>query len=307
MEWLVDIRHLRLFMTVVDHGSITAAADELGLSQPALSKHLSRLENELETTLLERLPRGVRLTPTGRILFDYAKSIDASYRSALRQIGSARTGEVTEISIGSGYFWLNGFLPKAVALLIADYPDVRVKIVSGVPKELKEKLLRGDLDLVFGPVAKTAAEENLIASESLIRTDSRVLVRQGHPANDGTDKAIKELIDLKWAVPTGTFVRTLFDQLFQSHGIPAPTPTVMVNDVSCILDIVAHSDLATLATSLTSTGQKWTDFEELKCSSLSGYRETGVLRRKSGVVPPVAQVLTEKVRLVCRNHQYAIP
>lgn len=306
MECQLDIRHLRLFMTVVDHGSITAAAEELGLSQPALSKHLSRLESELETSLLERLPRGVRPSRTGRILFDYAKSIDASYRSALRQIDSATASQVTEITIGSGYFWLNGFLPRAVAALVKQFPDVRVNIVTGVPQSLKERLLRGDIDLIFGPVVLSGGDENLIESESLIRTDSHVLVRQGHPANDGKDKTIKDLLDLKWALPNGTFVRSLFDQLFQSHGVPAPVPIVDVNDVSCSLQIVAESDLATLATSLTPVGQDWSQFEHLHCPALSGFRETGILRRKFGVVPEMAEKLCEELRRTAQEHRHAL-
>ncbi|WP_421849707.1 LysR family transcriptional regulator [Oricola sp.] len=302
----MDVRHLRLFMTVVDRGSITAAAEELGLSQPALSKHLSRLEAELETKLLVRLPRGVRPSRTGQILFDYAKSIDASYRSALRQIDGAKEAQIAEITIGSGYFWLTGFLPKAVALLVGEHPDIRVNIETGVPTRLKDKLLSGDLDLVFGPVALSGANQNMITSESLIRTDSHVLVRQGHPAQDGKDKSIKDLLELSWALPNGTFVRSLFDQLFQAHGVPAPTPTVDVNDVSCSLEVVARSDLATLATSLTPEGQAWTQFDHLKCSALSGFRETGILRRKFGVIPPMAEALCEKLRIVSRDHRDAV-
>ena len=302
----MDIRHLRLFMTVIDRGSITAAADDLGLSQPALSKHLSRLEAELETTLLERLPRGVRPTRAGQILFDYAKSIDASYRSALRQNDGAKAAQIAEITVGSGYFWLTGFLPKAVALLVEDHPTVRVTVETGVPTRLKEKLLRGDLDLIFGPVALSGADQNMISSESLIRTDSHVLVRQGHPAQDNRDKTIKDLLDLKWALPNGTFVRSQFDQLFQAHGVPAPIPTVDVNDVSCSLEIVAQSNLATLATSLTPEGAAWSKFDHLKCSALSGFRETGILRRKFGVVPPMAEELCEKLRIVSRNHRDAV-
>ena len=293
-------------MTVVDRRSITAAADELDMSQPALSKHLSRLEAELETKLLERLPRGVRPSRAGQILFDYAKSIDASYRSALRQIDGAKNAQITEITIGAGYFWLNGYLPSAIALLTEEHPNVRVRIETGVPTHLKEKLLRGDLDLVFGPVALSGAGQNMIAAESLIRTDSQVLVRQGHPAQDGQDKSIKDLLELKWALPNGTFVRDLFDQMFKAHGVPAPVPMVDANDVSCTLDIVAQSDLATLATSLTPDGQPWSQFDHLKCSALNGFRETGILRRKFDVVPAMAEELCEKLRLVSRAHRYAV-
>ncbi len=302
----MDIRHLRLFMNIVEHGSITLAADDLGMTQPALSKHLSRLENELGTKLLERLPRGVRLSPSGKILFDYAKSIDASYRSALRQIDDVDTNEISQITVGSGYFWLNGLLPRAIAMLVSEYPTVSVNVTTGVPSELKEKLLRGDLDLVFGPVAISGADQNLIESESLIRTDSSVLVRQGHPVADGKDKSIKDLHQLEWAMPTGTFVRTLFDQFFQSHGLPAPEPKVEVNDIFCTLDIVTHSDLATLATSLTPLGENWEQFERLNCKSLTGYRETGILRRKFGVVPPMSEKLCQTLRNISRQHLHSI-
>ncbi len=302
----MDIRHLRLFMTVVECGNITAAAEKLGLSQPALSKHLSRLEGELQTKLLERLPRGVRLSTSGQILFGYAKSIDASYRSALRQIDDVGKTEAVQITVGSGFFWLNGLLPRAIALLVSQHPGVKVNIVTGVPSELKEKLLRGDLELVFGPVAASESDQNLIASESLIRSDSQVIVRQGHPAADGTDKSIKDLYALDWVMPTGTFVRTLFDQVFQSHGLPAPEPRVEVNDISCTLDIVAHSDLATMATSLTPLGDSWESFDRLNCSSLSGYRETGILRRRYSVVPQMCENLCDILRNVSQHHQHAV-
>lgn len=302
----MDIRHLRLFMTVVDHGNITSAAEELGLSQPALSKHLSRLERELGTTLFERLPRGVRPSSSGRILFDYAKSIDASYRSALRQIDNAGANEVSEITVGSGYFWLNGLLPRAIASLVSEHPGLKVNIATGVPNELKEKLLRGDLDLVFGPVAIMGEDQNMIESESLIRTDSQVLVRQGHPAATDRDNSVKDLMRLDWVMPTGTFVRALFDQTFQSHGLPVPVPRVEVNDISCTLDIVANSDFATMATSLTPLGKNWEKFVRLRCTSLSGYRETGILRRRYGAVPPMCENLIETLRIVSRQHQHSI-
>lgn len=302
----MDIRHLRLFMKVVDHGSITTAAEELGMSQPALSKHLSRLETELEVKLLERLPRGVRASPSGKILFDYAKSIDASYRSALRQIDNTKHSKVTEISVGSGYFWLYGMLPRAIARLVSTHPNVKVNVKTGVPNALKDDLLRGDLDLVFGPVAISGNEHNLIETESLIRTDSQVLVRQNHPWNDGRDKAMRDLQQLEWALPTGTFIRTLFNQIFESHGLTAPEPKVEVNDVSCAMDIVANSDLATLATSLTPLGEKWAKFGQLKCSSLSGRRETGILRRKFETVPPMCEALCALLTDVSKQHQHAI-
>ena len=303
----MDIRHLRMFMKIIDHGSISAAADELRMSQPALSKHLSRLESEMQTELVERLPRGVKASPSGEIMLNYAKSIDANYRSALRQIDAAKNAEYSEISIGSGYYWLNGFLPHAIARLLSENPRVRVKVTSGVPDQLKENLLRGEIDLVFGPVAISEAHRNLIEVESLIRTDSKVMVRRGHPAGTGKDKSIRELHELDWVLPVGTFVRKLFDQTFEAHGMSAPLPKVEVNDVTCTLDLVANSDMATMVTSLAPLGTPWgSRFEQIKCSGLGGFRETGIMTRKEGVIPPLCETLCAIIRDLSKRHLHAV-
>jgi len=130
----MDIRHLRLFLTTLEHGNITAAASALGITQPALSKQLARLEEVFGVPLLERLPRGVKTSAQGKILRDHAKSIEASYRSAVRHLGSPGGAEAGEIAVGAGYFWLHGFLPRAVANLVAEQPEARIRIVADVPK-----------------------------------------------------------------------------------------------------------------------------------------------------------------------------
>ena len=302
----MDIRHLRLFLKILEHGKISAAAADLGISQPALSKQLSRLEKELGTELLERLPRGVLPSPTGRILLDYAKSIDASYRSALRHIESTRKEDFSEITVGAGYYWLNGLLPRAVARLVSDHPGVRIKIVAGVPEALTEQLLRGDIDLVFGPVAFKETHPNLIEAVSLIRTDTQILVRKGHALNDGVNRSIEELARLGWALSRGTFIRKRFDQLFQTFGIAPPVPRVEVNDVSFTLDVVANTDLATLATSVTPLGEEWNDFGRVQCSNVSGYRETGILRRKHDAMPALGEKLCAALGALSSHHVHHV-
>ncbi len=303
----MDIRHLRLFLKTLEHGNITSAAAELGISQPALSKQLSRLEEEFEVELLERLPRGVRPSAMGKILHDYAKSIDASYRSALRHLESARNDDDEETTIGSGYYWLNGLLPRAVAQLVQDRPGARIRIVAGVPELLTEQLLRGEIDLVFGPVAFREEHHNLIEAKSLVRTDTQILVRKGHPASDGIERSIEDLTHLDWALPRGTFIRKRFDQLFQTFGVAPPVPKVEVNDVSFTLEVVANTDLATLATSVTPLGETWQGFDRIRCANVSGYRETGILRRKHDVMPNLCRELCERLEALCADHVHTVP
>ena len=302
----MDIRHLRLFLTVLDHGNISAAAQELGISQPALSKQLGRLEQECGMLLLERLPRGVRPTRQGTILADYARSIDASYRSALRHLADRENDNHDEISVGAGFFWLNGLLPRAVAHVVSKHPNARIKILAGVPEELTKQLLNGELDLFFGPVAFREKQRDIIEAESLIRTDIQVMARQGHPADTGKDLSIQDLSLLKWALPRGTFVRKRFDQLFEAYGLSPPVPVVEANEVSSTLEFVAKTDLATLAASVDPLGRPWPKLRKLRCDHISGFRETGILRRKRDVLPELGVVLCDSVRSHARRHVHAV-
>ncbi len=305
-ECVVDIRHLRLFLKTLEHGNITSAAADLGMSQPALSKHLSRLEEELEVKLLDRLPRGVQPSHFGKILGDYAKAIDANYRSALRHLDSAKDADRGEIVVGAGFYWLNGLLPEAVAQLASKYPQASVKITAGVPVDLINLLLSGEVDLVFGPVTFADTHKNLIETKSLIQTDTEVLVRKGHPANNGSDKTIEELAELDWVLPAGTFVRRIFDHIFEAHSLAAPKPRVEVNDVSCSLDIVARSDLATIATSVAPSGGAWENLNRLPCSEIATDRETGILKRKHSTIPPLCDKLTQILESLSLRHSRSL-
>ena len=88
----VELRSIQYFVQVADEGSITRAADKLGVAQPALTRHLKRLEAELGTQLLMRLPRGVRLTTSGREFLEHARRITFDVARARTQVqGGAKT------------------------------------------------------------------------------------------------------------------------------------------------------------------------------------------------------------------------
>src|SRR6059058_4488874 len=71
----MELRSIQYFVQVADEGCITRTADKIGIAQPALTRHIKRLEAELGTQLLMRLPRGVRLTTSGRDFLDHARAI----------------------------------------------------------------------------------------------------------------------------------------------------------------------------------------------------------------------------------------
>ena len=79
-------RLIRSFLTVADTGSITTAADALNVSQPALTKSIQKLENDVGTKLFTRIPKGVQLTKAGEILAHHARVMENEYRHATMRI-----------------------------------------------------------------------------------------------------------------------------------------------------------------------------------------------------------------------------
>ncbi len=298
--------HLRLFLSVLEHGSMSAAAHEFGMTHSAFSKQIGRLEASFGIPLLERLPRGIRPTAAGRLLAGHARAVAASYHSTVRHIDSVAKSQTGELTVGAGYYWLNGLLPQAITKLVEDYPGARVKIVSGLPGNLTKQLLDGALDLVFGPVAFRDGHTDKIEAESLMRTDSAVLVRKGHTFDDGQKYSIEDLALLKWVMLNGTVIRKSFDMLFEANGIKPPEPTVEVDNAVTALELVAGSEMATLAGSVTPLGTPWKDLVQVKCPDLVSWRDGGILRRKYEMLPELGEHLCDQVRKLAKSHIHAI-
>src|SRR5580698_9405371 len=126
----ISLRQLEYFVTVVDEGSFTRAAELLRVSQPGLSHQVQALERELGGPLLERLPRKIRLTPAGRTALPHAR---ARLAYAERATSAARTAsgvDAGELHVGTLFSISVGVLPKALAIWREKYPDVQVRLVE---------------------------------------------------------------------------------------------------------------------------------------------------------------------------------
>lgn len=296
----MDLRHLRLFLKVLEHGSITTAANELGMNQPALSKHISRLEDELSTNLLDRLPRGVAPNVYGKILGHYARSIDANYRSALRHIDAVRNASAGKITIGAGSSWREGLLPVAIANLFKNRPNARVNIIAGVPDTLLTLLLRGEIDMALAPVNVEERFADSVVCEPLIKNHLVVVASRGHPMADGRARTLADLSELRWVMPPGTSARRRFEQLFELHGIVTPEPSVESDDVPFLLEIVANSELVTLVSVLRMHGERRESLTVIPCPEAETSRETGIILPETGTLPPLGHELIDELRIVSK-------
>jgi DNA-binding transcriptional LysR family regulator len=146
---MLDVTRLRVIDAVARHESITSAARELHYSQPSVSHHLSRLEAETGAQLLQRVGRGIRLTPAGRLLADRAGEI-------LGRIDAAGAELSAHVGLTAGHVRLAGFssaiaslVPRAVAALAATHPGLRVSLTDTHPPEALELLRTGRIEVAI--------------------------------------------------------------------------------------------------------------------------------------------------------------
>ena len=151
----METRHLRYFLAVIDHGSVSRAADWLGIAQPALSTALARMEKDLGVRLFERSRRGAQPTTAALAILDDVRTsverIDAAARRA-QEIGRGSAGQLTIGLVSSALF---DTLPRALRELRRRAPGVRVILREMSNAEQAEALRTGaiDLGLMHTPVA----------------------------------------------------------------------------------------------------------------------------------------------------------
>lgn len=145
----VELRTLRYLVAIADAGTITAAANKIHISQPALSRQMQELEAELGTKLFQRKRRAISLTANGTYLVNRARQILNLTETAIADI----TDENIiggNLAIGLGESHLNRTILRAVKQLLVAYPSIQLQLYSGNADEITERLDQGLLD--FGVV-----------------------------------------------------------------------------------------------------------------------------------------------------------
>ena len=147
---LLDSRRLRHFLAVYDMKSIGQAAEKLYLTQPALSKSLRQLEDDLKVKLFDRTPLGVVATVFGDTLAQHARVIRSEMRHAETELSNLRGAVKGHVTVGVGPSLATSLMPLATGMLRKAKPGIRFTIIEGLVDTILPALRRGELDLAVG-------------------------------------------------------------------------------------------------------------------------------------------------------------
>ncbi len=203
-EAMIDAAGLRVMKAIADEGSFTAAATALGYSQPAISQMVRRLEQRTGTVLVERVGRSVRLTEAGDVLARHAVSVLAALEAAEEEVAAIaglRAGRVRLMAFPSSSATL---VPRALANVRAQYPEVTVTFMEGEPPESLAALRAGECDLAVAFTYEGTdlgrGEEDLdqFVSHRLLDDEVRLVVPNDHPLAQHPVARIADLASDNW-------------------------------------------------------------------------------------------------------------
>lgn len=242
----MDLRQLRHFLAVIEHGSILRAADAVHLTQPALSRSIQTLEAELDVCLLERGRRGIAPTAQGLLLARHARTLMAQADEARAALRGLRTDGSVRLALGVGTHLAGVVLPQVVAALLGDLPRLSVSVRDGSGEELIQALQRGEIDVALCAWPADGAPPDLVFEE-LMRSNLAVMCRAAHPLARRRRLSLAELSQRRWALAERPrAIGEVFRLAFTAAGLPLPEPVVRSTSLPFLLSLLQGTDLLSL-------------------------------------------------------------
>ncbi|MFI8622360.1 MAG: LysR family transcriptional regulator [Marinomonas sp.] len=200
----MDLKVLRYFMAIVDNGSFGKAAEQVHISQPALSKAIKGLEEELEVNLLDRGRRGtkVRLTPAGRILQKHANILLSSRQAMLEELNQLRQLERGHLKIGLSPLGSAELFAPIIGKFRAMYPRIQIELLERGGAEQEAALRNSEIELATSLVPNDDEFAWL-----QVRDDPIMLaLSSAHPLAHATTLSLSDLADTSLVTFETTFV-----------------------------------------------------------------------------------------------------
>jgi len=161
----LELRHLRVFMTVVETGAHTRAARSLGLSQSTVSETLAALERTLGTALFHKGRKGPALTPTGEALLPYARRILALTSELVTELATVSTQVSATLVVAAVESVSAYVLPSRLAALRARWPKARLEVLTATCAEIRDSVAAGKCDLGLTLEADRGLDDDSVLAE----------------------------------------------------------------------------------------------------------------------------------------------
>lgn len=193
----IDLRHLRCFMAVAEEMHFRRAAEKLGIAQPALSRTVQNLENDLGVTLFDRSNRIIQMTKAGETFLRGSRAVLNSLEQTVDDARRVHLGKIGSLRIGYTDFAIGGGLPDHLRIFQDDQPDIDLRLRHAVTTDQLVMLESGDIDFGFvtGAIDRDGYGQCVVQSECFV-----CVVYEGHPLAKRNTIRLEELAQEKFVL-----------------------------------------------------------------------------------------------------------
>lgn len=241
----MNIRQLKQFVAIARSGNISRSAKDQNISQPALTRSIKNLEEDLGVDLIERRSNGVFLNAYGEHLLEYARSIVNDSERVRREIRAMQAGVRGKLAIGVGPAFSSGVLPTALETLLGRTSQLEVRLQEGFVEDLCAELRNGMLDVVLSLFPANFDHTDL-SFVRLCEVESVLVAHKSHRLAGKKQVLRSELARANWVIADQKYAFAAFHEYLQRTDVPQTAQHIRASSTRLIKSLVKESDYLTI-------------------------------------------------------------
>ncbi|MFM0161761.1 DNA-binding transcriptional regulator, LysR family [Burkholderia sp. GAS332] len=291
---------LTYFLTVASTGTLARAAEQLGISQPAVTKAIQRLERKVGVTLVERTARGSVLTEAGKVFHTRVSGVSMQLDSALQEARDIGGGHAGLLRIGATPATTSFALRSLFPTLLVERPAARVSVTTAFGDVLLDAIDKREVELAVCPLPETL--DASMVKEVLYDDHYSLMVSTGHPLAKREWVTVEDLVDCEWAASSRQeFARVQIEQAFAKQGHRPMRVVAEANSLAALILIVSATQLVSFINARGFDPGPLPFDVVVRPIQFDGLvRRVGLIRR-AGYLSPIAQRAQEILRNAARG------
>ena len=289
----IQLDDIDYFLAVAEEGQVRKAAQRLGISQPAVTKALQRLEKALGFELFERSVKGMTLTRVAEQFRQRTSNLRGALRDAVKEATDLHLGALGLLRVGVSPLYAQKLFVPAFVQLHRQRPAATVRASVHLNDELWRLLRQGELDLTISSLP-TLVPDDLHTIE-LIHDDICMVVRAGHPLLARRRLKFADLADVQWMLPgPDVAARRHVEARLAQAGLPPPRIALEVsNTAGQMRQILRETDLVSLMSESMLAGETGAGLEVLPLAQARVQRAVGITLLKQARLQPLTARFVE--------------
>ncbi len=298
-----DLKQLRHFVSVVDTGNITRAAELAYITQPALTRSIKKMEQRMGAILLDRGPRSITPTEAGRVLYRYAKIIINQAERALADVTAVSKGEQGHVHIGIAALFAPTLVSHLIPHLSAKFPGLHTRITEGFFEDLVAGLMEGEIDVLLSNFPPGVVPPDVIL-KPLFQVRAEFVVGASHPLASSDKVTAEDLRNAQWAIIKHPHIVDFLDKFFAAESLPPISAAVEATSLNTLKSLVLLGQYVAMLP------RRWIEKElesgEIRTIRKEGtalVREAGLILRQTETQRPTLANIIPVIEESCRQWQ----